>query len=117
MQHLQPADLGEHLRALAEDAPVVGEHAQAVAQRVRDVHVLAVAPERRVLALGHAMVRDQEIADAVDLEVRVRVALVDVVLLEAAVRKNAVRRAIADWIRWMLVDSSGSRKPLDRPMA
>ena len=27
------------------------------------------------------------------------------------------RRAIIDWIRWMLVDSSGSRKPLASPTA
>jgi hypothetical protein len=82
------------------------------------LHVAAALPEGRVVALVSLVVQDDEVADALVLEADLAVELVDVGRLEAAVgEEGRSSRAMAVWIRWMLVDSSGSRKPLARPMA
>ena len=46
-------------------------------ERVRDAHMLAVAPELRVLALGHLVVGDDEVADRFVLKAHLVVEPVD----------------------------------------
>ena len=71
----------------------------------------------RVVALRGVVVQHQEIADAVELERQLRVVAVDQHVADALRGNRFSSLEIPDCTRWMLVDSSGSMKPLDRPSA
>ena len=111
----------------ANSSSVVAIEAAAVAEQVRcrsasccgTSHGAAVVPERRVAALGRMVVQDQEIADALEFECRSAGCNRSIITgLKSAVREETEQTCVtADWIRWMLVDSSGSMKPLERPIA
>jgi hypothetical protein len=62
-------------------------------------------------------VQDDEVADQLDLQGGQAVVFVDLQRIEALVREQGQQLGDPAWIRWMLVLSSGSRKPDDRPMA
>ncbi|EGF91605.1 hypothetical protein ABI_30220 [Asticcacaulis biprosthecium C19] len=62
-QHREPALFLEQFRRQHGRLAGGGEQIQARLQAVGNAHVLAVAPEGRVVALGHMVVRDQEILD------------------------------------------------------
>jgi hypothetical protein len=74
--HLQPARDVEQLLVEAHDTPGRLEQLKLLLQRVRDVHVPAIAPEFRVLARGDMVVQDQEIADRVKLEIHLPIEFV-----------------------------------------
>ena len=64
------------------------EQVHLLLQAFRYFHRAAVVPERRVVALRRVVVQHQEVADLVDLEVRLAIELVDIVLVEIAVREQ-----------------------------
>ena len=70
--HLQPGHVREQLIAFAEDPAMAAEQVDLLAQRVGDVHVPAVAPELRIVALRGVVVQDDEVADALVFELRLR---------------------------------------------
>ena len=59
-----------------------------VAQRVRNVHGAASAPERRVLTPCHMVVQHDEVADVLDLVVGLPVVFIDVRLTYSVARKH-----------------------------
>src|SRR5207247_6063228 len=82
--HLQPTLLREELVVLPEDPAVTAKQIDLHPQSVGDLHAAAVIPERRVVALGGLVMDDDEVPDALVLEVRPPVELVDVDGIEAA---------------------------------
>ena len=97
---LDPGVLGEQLVRHAEHAAGLAEQVDAMLERRRNVHVAAGAPERRVLAIRHVVVQDDEVADVLDLGIRLLIVLVDVGLLDAgASGTSACSRMMPRWIR------------------
>src|SRR4029077_19518408 len=68
-----PAGRREELGTIAEKAPGLGEQPYIFTQRVGNIHVPAVAPQLRVVALRGAVMQDQEVADALVFELSLRV--------------------------------------------
>ena len=115
-QHdLDPGVLGEQFVRHAEHAAGLAEQLDPVPQRVGDLHGAAGAPERRVLAARHVVVQHDEIADVLDLVVGLAGCTRRCPTARMPSRGNiCMRRMMPRWMRWMLVDSSGSMKPLDK---
>jgi hypothetical protein len=90
-EDLDPALLGEEFVVLAEHPAVGGEEVHLPPQRRGDLHVAAMAPEGRVVAvaLGGLVVQDDEVADALVFEVALAIEFVDSGRIETGVRQQA----------------------------
>src|SRR5262245_62053630 len=87
-QHLQPADLGKQLIVVTHDAAAGSEQVDLTLQLLGNRHAAAVIPERRVMPLHRLVVQDQEVPNTLELEGRLSVVLVDVRLLNLALRQK-----------------------------
>ena len=102
--HLQPAGLGEKLFMLTINAARRAEEIELGLQRRRHGHFAPLDPEGGVRPLIRVVMENDEIADALEFEARLAIEFID-----------QRRIKMPDWMRWIEVDSSGSRKPLASP--
>src|SRR5262245_33819394 len=86
-QKEQPALHREQLVLVVHDTAVSAEQLETLLQAVGQLHIPAVAPELP-LALGLVVVDHEEIADALVLERKLPVVVIDVRLPEMPVRKE-----------------------------
>ena len=114
---LQPCHVREQLMAFTEYPAVAAVQIYLLSQRVGNLHVPAIAPELRIVTLRGMVMQDDEIPDALVFELRFAIELGNIQRTEPRSGKNTMSLAIMVWIRWMLVDSRGSMKPLASPTA
>ena len=62
----EPARASEQVHVAAQQFSVAAEMVDLPRQRVGNVHRRAIAPQRRVVALGEFVVKDDEVADPFD---------------------------------------------------
>ncbi len=96
--------------------PPLAEQLDALAQRVGNLHLAALLPERRVIALVVVIVHGDEIADALDLVLRQLVVVIHSGGAMPPKGNRFMMRSTAVVIVWMLVDSSGSMNPAASPI-
>ena len=71
--YLHPAVDAEQVVAVLIGMSMLSKELDPFLKRIRDVHVPAVTPEVGIVALGRMIVKDDEIADADDLPIRLMI--------------------------------------------
>lgn len=88
VHHLKPSDIREKLVTIPEHASMTSIQIHLHAQRCRDLHRAAIVPEIGIIALSGVIVQDDEISNALVLELGLPIEFVDVELTEAPIRKE-----------------------------
>ena len=86
--YLDPGILTKQFRRQLEDSSGLFEEFDAVLERLRNVHGLAVLPERRVGAFCHVVMKNDEVANVLDLGTHLRVEFIDIRLANARIREQ-----------------------------
>src|SRR5687767_13416550 len=87
VHYRQPAGLAEQFVVMAVEPGIFLEDCDTIRKRLRYIHRPAIVPEWTVVAFGGLVVKNDEVADLLELEDRPPVVIVDVVLIERLVRE------------------------------
>jgi len=86
-ENRQPVGLGEEFLALENHTPAAAKYVDAMRQARRYVHRSAILPQRRVVAAGRLVVKDDEVPHLVVLVDLQAVVLIGIAGIEAAIRE------------------------------